>query len=452
MKNRELLSWLGMLLMVLGGTVEVVGATGPTVDWVTQTTGSTRTKARGIAVDPAGNCYVTGEFSGKATFGSETLTAEGDMDCFVAKCDAAGNFVWARRAGKGGTDRGYGVAVNSSGVYITGHFQGTNGITDAEGFKKSRVFDIFVAKYDLAGKLIWLREAGKDGYDYGHSVALDSAGNVFVAGGFAGTVDFGTATLTTRSSEAFLAKYHSDGTLQWAKKADTGGSTAANGVALDSSGNVFLAGSFAGKGKFAEDELVSYGLNDAFVAKFSHDGKPLWARLAGGSTNDFAHGVTTDAAGSAYFVGAFQGDATFGTNVLHGVGKHDLCVFKYDAAGKLQWVRHGGGEGTDYALGVTVDKQGNCYATGEYFSKAMFEDVSVEGKGGIDMFVTKYDHTGKPVWVFSIGGPKNDYSYCIGTDAKGNCYAAGGFSGSLELGGKTLTSTRDELFIVKLRP
>ena len=145
----------------------------------------------GIAVDSAGNSYVTGRFDSSATFGpgetnETTLTAD-FVDFFVAKYGASGDLVWARRASGTGHDQGFGIAVDRAGhSYVTGIFQGsvtfgpgeTNETTlTSAGFEQ---LDIFVAKYDAFGALVWAKRAGGTSYDQGNGIALDGAGNSYV--------------------------------------------------------------------------------------------------------------------------------------------------------------------------------------------------------------------------------------------------------------------------------
>ena len=121
--------------------------------WAINSGGVSSDYAQCIAVDSEGNCYVTGYFRFTATFGSTTLTGKGDKDIFIAKADKDGNWLWAKKAGEGRDDEGFGIAVDSEGnCYVTGYIALTE--VDA-GYA-----DIFIAKFDKDGNWLWLKMVG----------------------------------------------------------------------------------------------------------------------------------------------------------------------------------------------------------------------------------------------------------------------------------------------------
>lgn len=157
---------------------------------------------RSIAVDTAGNTYVTGPFGGTASFnagtGTATLTSAGADDVFVAKLDTNGNLVYAQRFGGGSLDFGAGVAVDAAGnAIVTGSFRDT-ATFGALNLTTAGESDVFVAKLGVFGNLVNLRQFGGTGDDRGGDVAVDGAGNAVVTGAFNNTVDFdpsiGTST------------------------------------------------------------------------------------------------------------------------------------------------------------------------------------------------------------------------------------------------------------------
>ena len=151
-----------------------------------------------IALDALGNIYTTGFFEGNTDFdpgaGVFNLTSVSIFaDVFVSKLDASGNFIWAKNMGASGEDFGNSIAVDASGVYITGDFQGivdfdpgtgTNNLTSAGGR------DIFISKLDPSGNFLWAENTGSTSDDEGQSIAVDVSGNVYATGYFRGTADF----------------------------------------------------------------------------------------------------------------------------------------------------------------------------------------------------------------------------------------------------------------------
>ena len=244
---------------------------------------------RAIAVDSSGNIYTTGHFSGTVDFdpgaGTTNLTSAGVGDIFVSKLNSLCAFVWAKRIGGTILDEGKSVAVDSSGnVYTTGYFAGTGDFDPGAGTANLISADgdaVFVSKLNSTGDFVWAKQFNGDPGQHGYAIKVDSSGNVYTAGYFQGTVDFdpgaGTANLTSAgSTDVFVSKLDSTGVFVWAKKLGSNGFNIAYSVAVDSTGNVYTTGQFAGTGDFdpgaGTANLVSAGDADVFVSKLSSAG------------------------------------------------------------------------------------------------------------------------------------------------------------------------------------
>ena len=229
-----------------------------------------------IAVDGSGSSYVTG-WSGLST-----------VSVFVAKWHSNGSLAWAKEAQGTGTafPEGRGIVVDASGnSYVTGMFTGTVTFGSAEPSETPLTSagdeDIFVAKYNSDGTLAWAKSVGNTNDDQGNAISLDSSGNPHVTGSFTDTVTFGSGepnqtSLTSALAgfrDAFVAKYNSDGTLAWAKRAGGMLDDLGFGIAVDGLGNSYVTGIFAGTAIFGSGEpnqtsLTSAGMHDIFIAKF----------------------------------------------------------------------------------------------------------------------------------------------------------------------------------------
>ena len=192
--------------------------------WAKQLGGTDSDQANSVAVDSSGNVYTTGSFSGTADFdpgaGTSNLVSAGASNAFVSKLDLTGAFVWAKQFSGTGQDRGYSVAVDSSGnVYTTGYFSQTTDFDPGAGTSNlvsAGSFDAFVSKLNSTGAFVWAKQFSGTGLDQGRSVAVDSLGNVYTTGSFSGTVDFdpggGTANLvSTGNGDVFVSKLSSAG-------------------------------------------------------------------------------------------------------------------------------------------------------------------------------------------------------------------------------------------------
>ena len=301
-----------------------------------------------VAMDAEGNVYATGSFEGTATFGTLSLTAADDdpsndwQDVFVVKYDAQGAALWARRAGTGVfNDFAEGIAADAEGnVYVAGYFTGIatwdgGGNPDVELTTRND-FDGFLAKYDTDGDLQWVAQAGGPEQDTGRGVAVAPNGDVYFAGGFTGTALFGTGTSLTSagSDDAFLARYDADGNLLWVRQ---GGGTDGDGawnVAADGAGNAFVVGTFRGVALWDGHPLQSRGLSDVFVAAYTPGGTVGWVQQVGANGSDYGRGiaVTPQAGGAVYVTGSFENTILVNQDVLTSAGFSDVFVARLGAA------------------------------------------------------------------------------------------------------------------------
>jgi subtilisin-like proprotein convertase family protein len=369
----------------------------------------------GVAVDPSGNAYISGTFSGTITIGSQTLTSAGMQDAYVAKLDPSGNALWARSFGSPtGDDFGYGVAADSSGAYLAGGFSGIayfNNDTTHPVLTSAGGSDAFVLKLDTTGSLVYATRAGGNGTDseYAASVAVNGAGEAFVTGWFSGTASFGSSLSLTSlgSRDAFIGRLDAAGNFTWVRQ--MGGSLSngfeqAFGVALDGNGHVITTGNFCGTsgspaafGNSATDgpgakSLVSLGTTDAFVASLdAATGHFLWtSQLGGVLAETLARELALDSSGNIYSVGdivnsandysgpaaAVDFDPGPGTALLtsDAVNNNGGYLSKLSPSGSFlgAW-KMGASNNTQTACGVAVAADGTIYTTGAYCGTASFD-------------------------------------------------------------------------------
>jgi len=446
--------------LLLLGLVSAVQLRAQTFDWAKAIGGRGADKGYSVTVDVNGNVYVTGSFASDSIDFNRggsggILTAVGNYDVFLAKYDAAGNFLWAKTMGGSRTDYGQGIAVDDSGnVYVTGYFtDSVNFNPGGSGGMLTAVVarDVFLAKYDTGGNYLWAKSMGGGGNDQSQGVAVDGSGNVFVTGWFnSDTANFNLGSsggmlinVGPGLSDAFLAKYDAGGSFIWAK--NMGGSNADQGqsVAVDGSGNVYVTGYFASDTAdfnlgSSGGTLTTAGDDDVFLAKYDAGGNYIWARSMGGSNSDNGYGVAVDGSGNVYCTGNFRLDtADFNPGgsggTLTTAGNYDIFLAKYDAGGNYIWARSMGGSSSDNGYGVAVDGSGNVYVTGFFQSDtANFNPAHSNGTlttaGGVDIFLAKYDAGGNYLWAKNMGGNKGDYGQGIAVDGSGNVYGTGYFN------------------------
>ncbi|MDP6889543.1 MAG: SBBP repeat-containing protein [Candidatus Thalassarchaeaceae archaeon] len=287
-----------------------------------------------IAVDSNGYAYVTGSFTRDVNFGSTTLTWAGVEDVFVTKIDTWGNWQWATMGGGAqGYDVPNSIAIGPYGnAYLTGYHQftstfGNTSITANGGS------DLFMAKISQQGDWIWTEGVGGTQTSVGNSIVVDSQGRIYICGSFYTDISFGNFSYTTGgTSNAFIAKATEQGgtiVWNWATKVSSTNSNSAEGLALDSNGDLVVTGGFRGTASFGNTAMTSIGNQDVFVTKIHADGNWSWAKMAGGGNVDAGLGVDTDAQGNLYVSGYFvQNTISFGTINIPASGGFDAFVAK----------------------------------------------------------------------------------------------------------------------------
>ena len=349
------------------------------LEWVrTATSATAGGEAHNVAADPLGNCYLTGSFMGTTSFGASNLVSAGGSDVFIAKYDRAGNLVWVTRHGAGFNDSGRGVAADgTNGCFVTGILQTSSDANTAR--------DIFFERYDAAGVLQWQQLPTGPSSDAGMAAASDTNGNAYFTGWFTGTVNFGTTNMTAAGSlrDIFVARFDRAGTLLWIRQIGGVNADEGKGIGVDTNGNVYVGGSL---------NLNFNGSNNAQqlrVTKFSPIGTLLWQRDLLAEFYFFDFSSTTDLGGNTWIFAGLHGNANFNGVPASASGTYDGLVAKYDSTGTLLWVQQIGGSGSSIGHRVAADVSGHCYLTGEFNGQATFGSTNLSGQGGTDFFITR---------------------------------------------------------------
>lgn len=460
MKNKILLSLAQLILFSFGIFSQ-------NNQWVIGLPGNTSADvAYDVEVDSLGNTYVGGNFQGTIDFnpgpGVSNLTATGGgWDIFLAKYDVNGNYLWAFKIpGVGGNDVINHIAVDSKGdCYITGWFAGTNVDFDpgagVANVSSGGGNDIFVAKYTANGNYQWAFAIGKTGADVGNGIAVDASGNCYVTGNFSGSnVSFnpaaGTALLSSSggSSDAFVAKYSTNGLYQWAFTIGNTGADIGWGVAVDMNSDVYITGNFSGTNVDFDPASTTAtissnsGSSDIYVAKYTSAGNYLWAIKAGGNSSDIGFAIAVDFLGNAYVSGTFQGTSDFDPSAssanITSSGSDDIFVAKYTASGNYAWAFKIGGSGGDNSwyksTDIAVDCAANVYVAGAFASSNVDFDpgagsVLFSSAGSKDIFAAQYTTNGNYLCALKVGQSNEDDAYGIAVSLNG-CHVVGRFQGT----------------------
>jgi hypothetical protein len=422
--------------------------------WARSAGGVSYDSGQSVAVDGDGNSYITGNFEETALFGATSLTSQGQIDIFVAKIDSNGNWLWAVHAGGTLNDYGYCIAVDALGnVYVTGLFEDVVSFGGTT-LTANDYAEIFVAKLDANGNWLWAKRAGGTDWDVGYGIAVDGTGHSYISGTYTGTATFGSFTLTNNTAiDTFVAKLDTDGNWMWAQQtANTGAGWATGyGFDIDISGNCYVTGYFNGAVTFGASIITASGYVDIYAAKLDAQGNWLWAKKAGGTGYDYGFAITADNFGNCFVTGYFQGYAYFGANAINSTGNNEVFAAKLDGQGNWLWARNAGGSSSDEGHGIATDSAGNCYITGFFRNTATFGGFALVSSGFIDIYAAKLDPDGNWLWVKKAGGTGWDYAKSIAVDSAGNSYVTGYYNGTSVFDLISLPGNGEqEVFLAKL--
>lgn len=291
--------------------------------------------------------------------------------------------------------------------------------------------DLFLIKVNSAGLILWARSVNGTGDEVSTDVAVDATGNAYITGSTTSTsVSFGTAGISGISGKCyFLTKYDTNGNVIWAKLAATG--VVVNSLAIDNSGNSFLTGDFG-------------NIGGMFLTKYDGNGNFVWSKTAGnsGSTSVYGNSVTCDTSGNIYVAGSFiGGDATIGGTTLTNQGGYDIYFIKYDSQGNVVYVKSAGSSNHQEAKGIGVDGSGNIIICGNYYSgNATFNGTTLTANYNTNTFILQFNNSGNQLWTYGMGGsdiPKMKIS------SDNTIYIVNSFSysGNITIGGTTIINT-----------
>jgi catechol 2,3-dioxygenase-like lactoylglutathione lyase family enzyme len=333
--------------------------------------------------DDSGGVYVGGITDG--SLGGPNAGSY-SHDAWLARYDSSGNQLWIRQMGTSAADYLQGATPDGSGgVYVGGHTYGSLGGTSM-GF-----WDAWLARFDKAGSLIWLRQFGTSTSEYANSITSDLSGGVYLTGMTFG--DFGG--FNAGSTDAWLGRFDGAGNQLWIRQLGTSVEDLANAAAPDGSGGVYVTG-WSG-GSLGGSQV---GVGDAWVARYDGAGNQLWVRQFGTSVFEEANAAAADGYGGVYLSGR-TGGGLGGANA----GKWDAWLARYDSAGNPIWFDQLGTSADDLAYGAAIDGSGGVYVTGVTSG----ELAGPNAPGLADAWLARYD------------GPCVGSKYCLAKVNSAGC-------------------------------
>ncbi len=393
---------------------------------------------------------------------------------FISYFNYSQSWQWAMSGGGTASDQGYETCVDPSGnVFVAGTFNSIsiNIGTVTVNNSGASGFDVYVAKVNPSGSVMWVQRIGGSSNEGVSGISCDNAGRVYVFGTYTSPSlslpPFTYGNPGSGTNNLYLTCIDASGVPQWLNGYGGVNNEFAGGCEYSQATSaIYITGTYNDPtlviGTATLTNTSATGNEDIYIAKIGNTGVFQWARTTGSSScDDWGQGIAVDPSGNAYIFGDYQGSVTtpttvIGTTTLTSYGLRDLYIAKYNSLGTFQWARgFGSTAGGDFTGGITTDASSNVYVSGTYQAANMIVGTTtLTPYGNYDAFIAKYNTSGTAQWAAKVGGGNDDYGYDVTTDASGNAYMSGTFSGTVIAAGSTnLTNsnpgTSTDAFVAK---
>ncbi len=354
----------------------------------------------GIASDANGNIFITGNFTETIMFDDVPLVSAGLGDIFIVKYDINGTVLWAKRAGGGSNIYAHDIAVDPAGnCYIIGEFYDSASF-DNHGVLSTIALDVFTAKYDPDGNALWAESCGSTSSEVGNGIAVDNLGNVYIAGYFQGDFIFNNQEYSTLGNrDGFVAKYDASGKPLWATVGGGWNNEFFNKIAVDVDGNnIYVTGEFESDSIFV-DALTLVNKNskgirrDVLLMNLNSAGATQWGIRAGSIEHDYANDVTVDDNGDVYITGTFDDTIVFeNTTLINDNG--DFYIAKYNNTGTGLWAKSStynsaGAKSSSVSTFKNRPLIAGDFVAGPLPPIVVFDNDTIISNGSLDIFVAK---------------------------------------------------------------
>ena len=409
----------------------------PGLIWSTYLGGGGEDWGYAIALDAAGNCYVTGATlsSNFPVQAGRQMSIAGNYDAFLAKFTSTGQLLWSTYFGGNDLDYGFGVAVDASGnpAVCGWTHSGNFPVLNAAQPALAGDLDAFVARFDSSGALLWSTYCGGSIEDRAMDVAVDGSGNI-IATGWTYSSDFPILTPVQATnagvSDLFVVKYTPAGARVWSTYYGGTGSDEGWDIAADGSGNIYLGGRSSSTDFPVSNAFQSKnaGGRDAIVVKLNSNAVRQWATYYGGKDDDDGFGIAVDGGGNVSLAGATLSDnlSVPGAFQPTRVDVVDGFIARFTGSGGLQWATYYGGYSADIAQAVACDNAGNTVVVGSTGSITLpIRNAPMDKHAGDEAFVVRFSTTGAVQLAAYIGGSNNEGASGVAVAPSGSIYVTG---------------------------
>lgn len=444
-------------MVLLGGALFGQHAEAQTApSWVdARSTGAPAGFGSRKVMDALGNMYEIGSFSVSTSVGSTTLSTHGSYDGYLAKYTPAGTLAWVRQFGSAGEDFANDLALDAAGnVYVTGSFHQAIDLGNGQTLSAGTYLGAksFVARFDPQGTLVWAQQNAPSQATNpsptcppsaaANGVYVDATSQQVVVTGYytlSESFSFGGAQSLPRQDGSsptfptFMARFAAaTGAPQSLTPAFYSNPSTGVGVIYPlrlvgaPGGGLYIVTDYFMATSFDNGLIIPAPASaEVLVAKYDAAGGLEWAHTFGGPDYDDISQATADAAGNLYLTGSFRQSLRFGTTALAGAGADDAFLVKYSPQGVAEWAQSLASPGIDYLTDVCVDAGGNAYVTGAFSNQARIGAATLASAGMKDVLVASYTTQGQLRWVQQAGGHQEERGLSLALTPQGGLRVTG---------------------------
>ena len=385
----------------------------------------------------------------------ESCETRGDEDCDgVDLCAGDTSYAWHKVWGDSGKQGGVKLGYDATGSLIV--LALGSGASNFGGgpLPSASQQNVYLAKFAPDGAHVWSKRYGDSGtVNASWTLAVEPGGDIVVAGGYQGKIDFGGNPLQDLSNPSMvIARLTGDGEHVWSESYFTGGFVYPQGLALGEDGEIHLGGYFSGELDLGGGKMKSAGGSDGFIGKLTAAGQHVWSIRLGDSQLQYVAAVGVGPAGEVIVGGHFEGALNPGNGPLVSAGGTDLFLAQYSAIGNVEWAARYGDTALQQLRDVAVSPDGRITGIG-------LLDGSVDLGGGVldsaslGGFIFQLEPDGSHRWSKLLGADELALPDAITADKLGSLVLTGYFNDTVDLGGGPLVNAGgSDMFLLKLGP
>ncbi|MBK8845352.1 MAG: T9SS type A sorting domain-containing protein [Bacteroidetes bacterium] len=404
------------------------------------------------ATDGAGNTFVTGIYDGSYSFGQIPLTCVGINAGFVTLINN-GMVIWAKSFSEQNAFCDVvDIKYHNGFIYFAGNFSFYLTL-DGTTIYSAGGNDVFLAKMDMNGGLIWMKAYGSTGDEYASAMDLDATGNIYVAGSYYASTTFDTQTITSAGMlDIYTAKFDSNGLCGWLKSAGGTNVDGASGIVVKGS-DIYTCGTFKGSNvSFGNGVTVTVSGSDfgIYLAKQDLNGIAQSASKVGQSPNLTIKNLSIDNNNRLYFGGLYVGSINLGGN-LPGAGSTNVWAACYTNSYAKAWAKTGGNaQLADDIGGMTVTPNGNFAIVGNISAPMTFGPITVPFSGNnTDVYTVIFDVNGTAVASQTATGAGEHKGASVSSSGVNQLNYCGMLAGLTNFGTTSFTpSTSNNMFFI----